>query len=401
MTPNIDEAVTSGPSLYEAFASPNSRVPMTCVFIDMVNSTGMKASTPESGWLPQLGFLYDVTVGAFGQLDDVTLKFLGDGVVAFLPGDDRGVEAIQSSIAVQHIVQDAARPFEGALGKINFHVTIGVTTGVAHRFATPDGHIDFVGVTVDRAARLCTAASAQAIFVDKSTVSATNFNRVSSPLGGVTHRTPDDYQGERQSITLKGIPTPVEYHEILWDAQLYGVKSELLTLSSNVRNEERHTIAPTTNQPAAAAGKVERLVGSVKSWNEEKGFGFVTSTAGEDFFFSRLFMVYPEDIETIRPGKKVAFVAVAPIAEGKSRRAGALLVVDEYADGVLVSLPGTRSYSWIEVHDKAGNVQPIFVSDTQLTGDYHKGQLLSFKVESGPRGVQAADVGIDDGQQTA
>lgn len=385
----------AGPGLFEAFADPNSKVPLSCSFYDMVNSTGMKATTPESGWLPQVGFLYDTIAKRVADYDDITIKFMGDGVVVFHPGDDALI-AIQIAIDVQETIQGASRIVNGAKGKVDFRITVGITTGTATRFVTPTGTVDYVGITIDKAARLCGVASAQAIFVDKFTITATNLNRVHSKFGAVVHRDADAYQGTRQSVTLKGITGPVEYHEIFWDSQLFGVKSELLTEKVESQRSVAHigqnapvTVAPRSSQPS----RTEKLTGQVKQWNPEKNFGFITSTAGEDFYFNPTqSLVYAEDSEDLKAGTKVAFVALPAAAAGKSRRAGAMLLADAYADGTLVVPPGDRPYGWIEVFDGSHNSQLVYASREALKGILTRGSEVSFKLSVDHRGAHAEEI---------
>ncbi len=399
--------VPAGPGLYEAFADVASKVFVTCQFFDMVNSTGMKATMPESGWLPQIGFLYDTVAKRVAGYNDVAIKFLGDGVVVFYQGDDYGPDAIQVAIDVQEAIQDASRVVDGAKGKIDFHVTVGITTGPATRFVTPTGTVDYVGMNIDKAARLCAAASAQAIFVDKSTITATNFNRVHSKFGAVVHRDADGYQGNRQSVSLKGIPNPVEYHEILWALQLFGVKSELVTASAERPTSPSAPLAvaataKTSTPNAPVPARVEKFVGSVKQWNPDKHFGFATSTTGESFYFNPdQDMVYPEDAGDLAPGVGVAFLALPPTGAGKSRRAGAMLVSGRDADGILVVPPGDRPYGWIEVKTNGGQGQLVFVSRQELSDSMVKGSVVSFRLEIGPRGAFAAVVELADLEDAA
>lgn len=396
----------TGPGLYEAFADAASKVFVTCQFFDMVNSTGMKVTMPESGWLPQVGFLYDTIAKRVARYDDVAIKFLGDGVVVFYQGDDYGPDAIQVAIDVQETIQDASRVVDGAKGKIDFHITVGITTGAATRFVTPTGTIDYVGMNIDKAGRLCGAASAQAIFVDRSTITATNFNRVHSKFGAVVHRDADGYQGNRQSVSLKGIPNPVEYYEILWDSQLFGVKSELLTETAGRPSSStpllRAAAVKSTAPGPAARGRAEKFVGSVKQWNPDKHFGFVTSTTGEDFYFNPDHdMVYPEDADDLRPGVGVAFLALPPSGAGRSRRAGAMLVAGRDADGILVVPPGDRPHGWIEVRTESGVGQLVFAARQELADSMVKGSSVSFRLEVGPRGAFATAIEPSDVESAA
>jgi class 3 adenylate cyclase/cold shock CspA family protein len=389
------------PALREAFANAACRGHGTFLFVDQVNSTLRKTTTPESAWLPQLGFMYDtITTLVYGNgvgspapddSSEVHIKFLGDGVLVSYDGDDSALLAIQTAIQIQEIFAAAATMVDGAMGSIDFNVSIGIASGLAHRFRAPNGSIDHAGLTVDRAARLCAAASPKAVFIDKATQDAANFLRVKSKMGEVFNRTAAEYAGDKQTAALKGMQQPVEYFEVLWEKQLFGLKSAAVTLST--------TSAPTTSgapvvslpTEAKGAGRFERIVGEVKYWAKGKPFGFVTSSAGEDFYCAPNLLVYAEDVEKMTAGTKVAFIALEPIAEGRARRAGALLLAGEPADGTLVSVPTKeRNYGWVEVKDGAGNGQLVFMPAGPSTAHLAKGDTVSFMLEVTAKGARAA-----------
>ncbi|WP_417374431.1 hypothetical protein [Glutamicibacter protophormiae] len=400
------------PRLYNELATPESQTEVTTIKVDIVNSTLMKTQMPELGWRPQFGFLYDVVRDAVGGLVGQSTKYEGDAVLVFLPGDDRANEAIASAVEVAQTIAEASQPINGAAGKITFQVTIAITTGCVGMFYDPEGRVDYLGLPIDTAARLCGAASAGAVFADSSTVAAANFNRVSSPIGVALHRTPEQYQGERQTVNLKGIPFPVEYFELWWGKGLYGIRSELVTESAT-RNTTPARASGTRSlaaeQRATGSGqaggtppaKIERCVGRVKQWRPDKKFGFITSNAGEDFFCAPSLMVYPEDVDLLTPGRDVAFVAIPAMVAGKSRRAGALLVLGEDAEGTLTGAIGERDHSWITVHDKSGNTQPVYVSAAELPAECQRGQHLEFAVKTGTRGAFAYEVEVADARVKA
>jgi class 3 adenylate cyclase/cold shock CspA family protein len=381
--------------LREAFADPGSRVAVTVMFVDMVGSTAIKSTMPEAGWLQQIGFMYDVVTRAVHEPHpEAHMKFLGDGVLVVYEGDDCGLAAITAAVQIQEVLSAASTSVDGAMGAINFNVSIGITSGVAHRFLAPDGSIDHVGLTVDKAARLCGAASPKAIFLDKATYTATNFLRVVSKVGSVLGRAPEEYAGDRQTAALKGLPQPVEYHELYWERQLFGIRSEFVT-GTTATTRVIGTAASTGGAVAAAprvSGKIERLIGTVKNWSSEKQFGFVVGPGGEEFYVGPSLLVYAEDADDMRPGAQVAFVAIDAVAEGKSRRAAACLLVDSYADGVLVVPPAGRPHGWVEVKDRVGNGQLVFVSPTDCAGDFERGTAVNFKIQVGPRGAHAVDL---------
>jgi len=201
--------------LADAFASEDSRVPGTFVFIDMVDSTGYK-DAGEAAWITTTAWMYDTITAAIEQGGAGTIvKYLGDGVMVAY-GLDGATVALNDAIRVQEALEDGV---EGR--QVRVSCAIGIATGLAVRFETSAGHYDYLGPGIDRAARLCSVASAQAIFVDTDTTDSALLNKVTSKVGHVLRHQPSDYKGEIQKAQLKGFAAPVQYHEIKWSQQLF------------------------------------------------------------------------------------------------------------------------------------------------------------------------------------
>jgi class 3 adenylate cyclase/cold shock CspA family protein len=377
----------------------------TIVVIDVIDSTAMKEKEAQVTWLPSLGWMYDtVTEIATGAVPDVVVKYLGDGIMLVV-GTDHTTEAVNLAIKVQEAITEAAKSHDGAKGMIDFTCSVGISTGAVVGFTTPSGSPDFVGSTVDKAFRLCSAANAKAIFVDTATLGAANMMRIRSVFGAVVNRTSDQYQGEVQKAPLKGFREPVAYHEILWDQQLYGVKSASVTASTErLRPVPAVNPAPARKAPAERAGKSDRRHGAVKFWNAERGYGFIRDPrTGEEFHFNLKLLAYPDDAEKLAPHKEVAFIALEPNGSDKHPQAAAVLLVGEPAEGPLVVLPEGRPYGWIRVEDELRNSHLIYVPIRDLAGR-KVGDVLEFIVNASERGAFAEQVelaGDDVEDQTA
>ena len=87
----------------------------------------------------------------------------------------------------------------------------------------------------------------------------------------------------------------------------------------------------------------------------------------------------------------MVFVAVGAAQGKRLRQAGALLLVDEPAEGPLISLPQNRTYGWIRVEDVPGNRHLVYVPASELHG-YRLGDILSFTVHASDRGAAASRV---------
>lgn len=398
--------------LREAFAEPQSREARTVLFIDQVGSTAMKEQQPEASWLPALGWLYDTVTALAVQADPgAEIKYLGDGIMITFDSD-RATDAVNVAVAVQEAVHDANQGRTGARGVIDFTCSIGVGTGSVVAFTTPTGGHDYVGTVVDKAKRLCDAASPKAIFVDRATASAANVMKIASRLGIALGRAPEQYQGDVQRAPLKGFDQPVEYYEILWDQQLYGLKSEAVT-----RNTDRMRQAPssppgTTRLPVERSANKrppaqdrrpgaqdkrqgaleERHSGEVTCWKPDANFGFVRdSRSGEDFYFRAGHLVYPEDAgESLRVGSRIVFVATGRVDGERNRHAVGILLVDDYAEGAL-KLPEGKAHGWLRVQDRLGNSHHVFTPRSAVQR-FAPGTLLSFKVAANEKGGLAEEI---------
>jgi class 3 adenylate cyclase/cold shock CspA family protein len=379
--------------LRDAFADPKSRRHRTVASVDMVGATATKESQPQATWLNSLGWLYDRVNGILADVvPDAVVKYLGDGIM-FVVDTDRTTEAVNAAIQIQEAINKASQGTGDAAGVVDFACSIGISTGEVVEFLSPHDNLDFVGTVVDKAFRLCAAANAKAIFIDTTTLGAANMIRIAARLGSALGWQPDQYQGDVQRAVLPGFVQPVAYHEIKWDQQLYGVKSETVTAST-----ERLRPAVTRSTPAVGtAGRavprtVERHRGEITNWRADRGFGFVRDPAtGEDFHFSSRLLVYPDDTEKLAPGREVTFAAVGALEGDKKRQAGALLVVGEPADGRLVNLQEDRPYGWIRVEDDLGHHNLVYVARSELTGR-KVGDLLGFTVGATDKGAFARQV---------
>jgi class 3 adenylate cyclase len=388
--------------LKETFGNENARQQRTILVVDQVGSTALKESQPQALWLPQLGWYYDTVTGiVLTMIEDALVKYQGDGIMVVC-SSDRATEAIKAAIRVQEVIK-AANGSRDTMGAVEFRVSIGIATGPVWGFVTPTGSPDYVGNVVDKAHRLCAAANPQAIFIDRSTGAAANMIRITSEVGEVFGRVPEEYQGDVQRAPLKGFARPVEYYEILWDHRVFGLKSAPVTES--IRGAEKHTM--TADKPltpaAPAAARAERHHGEVKVWLDDRGAGFIIDAeTDEEFYFNRNSLVYPEDIEKAKTeGARLAFVAQGVPASGKRRIASGVLVLGEDYEGILVGRPPGRSYGWILVNDSLGHQHRVFVPLPDETAGIKIGDRLSFRVSLGARGAYAADIHLAEEETAA
>lgn len=373
--------------------SPNSstastsRCDLIVIIIDVVGSTAMKFVLPEAAWLHQMLLFKDIVEEAVARnVPDATWKSNGDGMLIFIPNSDLSLQAIMLAIEVQEALADANLRVDGAMGTANIGVSIAIATGSALPVEI-HGAPDYWGYLVDKSARLCSAASANAIFVDPSTYEATNIRRVTSRVGLALQRQPSEYVGPCEQIAVKGVVDPIGYHEVMWGRQRFGVRSEFVTKIT----QSNDAVAPAL-PPAVSTRHGERLVGKVKYYNADKRFGFVIADDGEEFYLAPGALVYPEDAGDLKSGTSLVFTAAEASSAGRSRRAAAALLSGASAVGTLVAAPGERPYGWIKVRHTDGSSVNVFAHSSELPSSFSVGDDFDFELEVTAKGAKAVRV---------
>lgn len=366
--------------LSEALDDRESHPTVVTLFVDMVDSTNLKEKTPESNWLSTYAWFYETVTEPITQATGQIVKFTGDGVLAVFT-DDRAADAINAAIKVQERIAEGVDN-----RRVEVSCSIGIATGEVVRFAIPGEtpSADYIGGTVDRAARLCSAASPMAIFADEATIDAAIFTRVASQVGSITRprRTTDDYKGTRQTIALKGFSRPVNYYEILWGMQRFGVKSD--TVSQAVIEREQALISQVAD--AGVWGET-KLPGQIKIWNDVNRRGFIQSGVEELYFDARNVVQLSDHLA---PGVKAFFVPrPGPRPEGR-RTAACVVVLGQTLTGTLVNTPPGRDFGFVRVMDSQGTSLDIYVYLGRGVGGFQVGDKLEFTLtenQLGPTGT--------------
>jgi class 3 adenylate cyclase/cold shock CspA family protein len=374
-------------NITDTLHSSDARVERSIVFIDLVDSTGLKLNTPEASWLPHYGWFYEVCaarVAAGGA--GVIVKLLGDGVMIAY-SEDHATQAINDAITIQEALEDGV---EGQ--HVRLACSIGIATGEVVEFVWSGDSADYLGTVVDRAARLSASASAQAIFVDVATIASARMNRVHARVGKALRRSIAQYQGEAQKAQLKGFQSPVEYHELHWAEQLFGLKSTVLTAtidSAPAMRAPASSVVPIST-PTRHADRGQRAV--VCQWHDEHDRGFVETSAGERFYTDMRFVLGEEPLEV---GDVVYFVAQPAPAPDKLPVAAAIIVVEEELTGnVVATLDG---FGFLRVTDSRGVNQDIYMPLADVQGELVRGERVRFIVGETARGARAQDVVPDEG----
>jgi class 3 adenylate cyclase/cold shock CspA family protein len=372
----IEETIMK--KISEAITSDECRVDKVIMFIDMTDSTNMKEREPETAWLGTYAWFFDKVSEAIEEKGGAIVKYLGDGVMAAFSADEADA-AINAGVLIQEQIADA-----DSVRRAHCNCTIAIATGEVVEIHTPSGESDYIGVVVDRAARLCSAASPKAVFVDRLTIASARMNKVSSDFGSHVkpRRKADDYQGDIQKISLKGINVPVEYHEILWADQRYGLKSSVATAAIEA---VVHQVMPRSHTPNTSEWSGSELrSGTVKMWDSSKSMGFAESN-GEDFYINTRGMVVEDDLEV---GDQVYFLPRETTGPGKARPTVCVIVHGEELEGTVKKMgpPSLKNFGFVEIIDKFRNSIDLFmhVGDNPL--GIKSGDRVAFDVGANSRG---------------
>lgn len=354
--------------LSEAFQSPEARVLRTIMFVDMVGSTQLKEKNPEATWINTFAFFYEKITKPILDTNGEIVKFTGDGVMAAF---EEAINAINAAVKIQEAIADAVRN-----RTIEVYASVGIATGKMIRFQTPgpNSSWDYIGSPVDRAARLCAVATAQAILVDDETQLSAPGTKITSKFGEVKYRSAREYYGEPQTISLEGLGEPVTFFEILWSDQRYGL---------------RRAVPPASISPVTVA---EWMDGSITKWDPSKRRGFIKSPEGEEFYYDQRFAV---DISGISIGARVWFLPRPGPKPDARRTATCIIVLGQELTGTLVNIvdkePG-RVYGFVRVTGPMGMERNIysFLGNNPL--GLQRGDVVKFTVGENPKGPTANEL---------
>jgi class 3 adenylate cyclase len=337
--------------LKEAFNDPSCRSDQIVMFIDMTDSTAMKASTPEVNWLPTFGWFFDAVSDVVERCSGRIVKFLGDGVMVVFSPDD-GAAAINAAVLVQELLGKAR-----AEKQYDCNCSVGIAVGkVVHFTVGAGGAEDYIGTVVDRSARLCSGANAGSVFVDSSTVNAANMYHVQSRIGAALNRTPEEYVGAIQELPAKGFHNPIRYYEIIWDHSPHGVKTSTVSELARSEGTARSIASPTPPRPIPDRQSAW-LAGRVQRWHVDRGIGFIVS-GEEEFYFDSRFVV---DSRSMAVGDQVFFIPRDPLVTGRNRVAAVIIAMGQRLN-VRVGHINTRGFGFAELSDGRGNAESLFLS---------------------------------------
>lgn len=120
----------------------------------------------------------------------------------------------------------------------------------------------------------------------------------------------------------------------------------------------------TPRRPTTALQNVngERRRGEVTFWIDDTYCLICDLDAGEDFYFSRNMLIYPQAINKVREtGTKGGLHSARRAWRQQEARAAGVLAVGEYYKGVLMSLRPGRRHGWLRLQDSLGNPHLVYL----------------------------------------
>lgn len=367
-------------SLPDTFRDPESRKLKSIVVLDLTNSTLMKEQQPEATWLTTYGWFFEMLRTTVGNHKGKIVKYVGDGAMAVF-SEDNAADAINWAIEVQESIADAQ-----AQNRVSCDCSIGIAYGEVVEFDVYDSQEeakDYIGTIVDKAFRLCSAANAKAIFVDTDTCAAAFMNKVKSRVGASTapKRKVSEYQGDEESITLKGFSRPVPYYEIMWGNTRYSVSPPFVTDLSSQQATAK--ILKPQDRPSAAIGWMQGVV-----QNKSDRFGFIRAPDGEDFWFNQDCLL--RKTLPVNVNDSVWFTPADALPNARNRRAVDVVARGASLDGTLEKvLP--QGYGFALCSNDRGNMKQLFVFLGNASG-WSPGMEVEFTVAGNDKGIAGLNV---------
>lgn len=354
------------PTLSNAFREPTSRVGGTIVFIDIANSSEMKAES-EANWLNTVAVVMDLIQEKVDAVDGCNVvKYLGDGAMLYF-NEDQVTQAINFTISVQESLKDNN---DTALIKCRCSAgiaTVGSTAERVTRFSIGAGVVDYIGLTVDRAFRLCAAGSANSIIVDYRTIENCVRGRIGSVYGKAIKREADAYIGDVITVPAKGFPNGIKSYEIMWDIARSGLKGAVLE-SSN-----KDLPVADNRLPVRATGHWVR--GRTLQVKDSGRFCFIEGEMGERLYTQPSFFA---DQMITNENDPVFFLPAEARKAGDSRIAYSVISLGRAYNAVITNAPEGKSFLFAKIDGVDGPA--VYCSLNRLGETWHVGQRIQVLV---------------------
>jgi class 3 adenylate cyclase len=349
--------------LHDMLMDPKSAQMATIMFVDMTNSTEITATTPESTWIANYGRAFDaIAHEVAAAADGEVVKFLGDGVMVRFPGD-KPAEAINCAIRIQETIKELNRH------EINCVFSIGIATGRVRQFKTAEGIADYLGKPVNKASRLCSAASSQAIIIDEETRDGANLLSIFSEYGKAADRQGRSYLSEQISTPLKGIKESVNCYEICWDKTAYGISG-----SHHTEAVKNSSIYQNAEKPAPQVTQIG--YGTISSYKRDGDFVFIDGDDHVSYYSKPSFFL--QDVEP-EVGYKVFFHKRPPFSEGKSPVASSVIMVGEDYEGLVSKV--LEKFCFVKIRGEKGEDHDVFYWLGDMPKNFEEGDSVEIELK--------------------
>ena len=136
-----------------------------------------------------------------------------------------------------------------------------------------------------------------------------------------------------------------------------SVESELVPLVPKASKgpQTRSSVASREPKP----GHLEWIHGTIDTWRPDQHFGFIRGNTEESFYFNEA-LFFAENMEPT-PGRRVVFVPLEPIEEGKSRRASKVFILGTRVVGRLNHVRPDKGFGFADVIGQRGEQHSLFV----------------------------------------
>ncbi|MFZ5587434.1 MAG: adenylate/guanylate cyclase domain-containing protein [Thermodesulfobacteriota bacterium] len=351
----------------------------TFLFADLHNSTEYKLTHTDLEWVPTWGKFYFICATKVERHEGDIIKFIGDGVMAVFP---KAGCALQAAIEIQEQIEEEIRN-----NKWGLRVKIGIATGDAYGYRTADGRADYLGTTVDIAARLCELARGNAILLSSTTYLGADANEVYSSAGRTLKRDAEEYFGDKRATnSLKGIKETIKYYSLFWQAHKEYTDDEPASETKGPGDSTGHASRP--DPPLPPRG--ERTRGIVV--RRRGTFGFIAyRPEGQQQEVEAFFQdgwVLGEDA----PQERDIVYFIPHLSDGGKLQAHSIVLLDSRLVGILQNFK-SDGYGFISVKDvKSGEAISFFTHNTDVSAGLHNGDEVEFTVSENKRGLTAIEV---------
>lgn len=352
----------------------------TFLFADLHNSTEYKLTHTDLEWVPTWGKFYFICATKVVKHEGDIIKFIGDGVMAVFP---KAGCALQAAIEIQEQIEEEIRN-----NKWGLRVKIGIATGDAYGYRTADGRADYLGTTVDIAARLCELARGNAILLSSTTYLGADANEVYSSAGRTLKRDAEEYFGDKRATnSLKGIKETIKYYSLFWQAQKEYTDDEPASETQpSSNNSKESTLRP--DPPLPPTG--ERTRGIVV--RRRGTFGFISfRPEGQqqeiEAFFQDGWVVGDKT-----PEERDVVYFIPHVSEAGKLQAHSIVLLDGRLVGVLQNFK-PDGFGFIIVKDrKSGDTVSFFTYHSDVSAELQNGDEVEFTVSENKKGLTAIEV---------